>query len=1644
MDVLRNTPPGLCPLIEVLFLFFVLPATFGDDIETLRQAIVEEAPPELLNFDLGNSDVSLFLTGSWKGTLSGNWGLSQGDTGWGVAPGDSPLLFAQEADLTLSLWLRERWFLEAGFLDDYDLNTYRAGYQGKEGEAVQYVGIGNTGLDYPRFPYSYLGGDSASSFGAYGRFGMDGWTFHSMIRYDAAAREERIFVGNRERTYTSLSPDQILRGRSFVLPDENISTAPVVYLEDRNGDIRDASGRRWRKARAGEYGISARYGLLELVAEPVGMAAVYYSGGYSLGAYNAGTGFLGEVQDYFDDTRSTIQLWTYAQPGGGPGEPAAIPIDGNQALVIYEPGTFSPFERRSRYYAPASNSAAAALVRVSTGESIPGFEALPVGDISLFVPLLPAPDIQRGIYEVLRLPAGKPRDPRERWPLINPGGQEDHYPEIYLPGGAKFNQDLILRFTNYGAAGAYTIGTDVVPGSVELYRGGFLDPNITYNAEDGRVRLQNPVGPSEVIRISYLKKSEKARLGSLAAGIGAVHNPGGPFSSTLGLGVRWNISGDSYSEEGTTSPGTVGLGARLDWNHKRLKAGLTLGLGFEQPDTTGLYRIAGMEGNSEIVLPLSSQGAFISEAPPIQSAGEIPAFPELTLHTRADLVYRSYRNTDILGSTSLMPIDWSGNTVIFGKNSPYPVFDPDYREVFTVEPEYPPAVPGGAEKTWTGFQVPLGSEGALLEQARQILVPFRFYGLPPGSGTVKVVVQLGALNNENTQGSENPDLIVEKVLFAPGDTPSGSWEKDRGIIYLTDTMRRKLQGARYMRIIIITNGTPFPGRVLIAKPVILGASWRPITLRDNEITTAPDTNSIGSISLAELSDPRLRAKYPDLINRLHPESARQQVLEIQWNELSGYGDAAGADGRAGVIPLSNYRVLSFFLKTPNLGGNPPAAADEFRFILGRGSGSLKRERELALDVAIPGSAFLVPGEWVKVEIHYRQGEQRLLLDGREITGARLTYHSGALPGTSVQSGAADWGQSAYMAAWFTRPGGVLPAGTFSMDELILEEPIAAYRANAGGALEWTFPGTLVSLGDNSVIGDLSLGTALETGARLDPFTPETGLLGAESRSTGQLTLLGTRITGNLTLSLTAGSAPDKAGTAETGAGNTPEAVSWGAGHDISRSWGPLSLTETFSDSPLDETLAHNFGLRLTGGIYSHAEGALRYGEEKLERRWDFSLGMEGASALPLGVSLDTTALWTEHNGETGLWLSNYANAWVRSWVPLVPDWGVLADKRELRTLFRTGLRTLPLGLEFSLEGESVNTRTNPADLSATRGRLDFPMSLGKYRLRLREERFYRWNLRYAGEDVRDDLSKYAESLADSLPLWYAIPLYALFDPPWGDTITRAMEASNSADLFDTGLFAEQFALTLMMPDRYGLYSMVLPREFDIGITRTLEKKLDIPLDMLSVKSSLGFSALNILGDFGALPLFRFYQSDEFRHTLTGTVNIPKNEDIIWRFQDEMAMGFFGFTGAELSLNNTLTIDTAYRLETLSLEWTVPAKKTLLGVLYDWYCGKVRNNRNWPALSRIAQMEYERLRRETLEVVIDSRDGFSGNATGTGPVSETLVSETLASVILGHESIIRIMGRLNFSAFGKLNYTQNYRTGLLSFTASAGTTLNISF
>jgi len=1583
------------------------------DMDELRRRITGEEPKELMKFSLMDSNVSLFATGYWYGSLQGNAGFSNSPLGAAFASPETPFLFTQEVDLTLSLWINKRWFVEANFVDDSAQNTYRAGYQGAPGEFIQYAGIGNTGLDFPSFPYLDLGGDSPSSFGFYGRFGDSDLNVHTLFRYDSAVREEKVFSGGRERSYSYIQPQNSVRGISFVLPDTDIDSDLIVYIEDRNGALRDSKGRRWRYALPNEYAAGRTQGLLDLSIRPDGMIAVSYSKGggrpwlFSMGNSYASPGsFLNEVQLLFDG----IDLEKYPQCGGNGAAsriPGEILIGGVFALVLREPATFSPFERQNRYEAPSSASEQADLVRFSTGKVFGGFELVQIDNSSssLDIPLVTPVVSRLNLFELVPLTSGlKQRSPQTRWPLA------EVYPEIYLPGNEGFSGDITLRFTNYGGSGGYLIGRDVIPGSIKVWRSGIEDNNFNYNAASGEVTLYGYVMENEIIRITFLKRSEETRSGSVAAGFGAIYRKGeSPFSVQAAVGVRWNLTEeDSYTTEDASNGGSVGISAKTAWDYDNFKSHITAGFALDQNDTTGLYRAAGMEGN-ETVVPLPPETSFLSHTPTTNIIG----LPELNASNRADLIYRNYVSNSALGST-IMPIDWNGSTVVSDYNRPYPARDPQIKDTNALVAEF--SLNG--TKIWSGFETPVYAFSGIFSGASEIEIPYRFYDFnKTPSPNFKLIIQIGALSSEDFAFSENPELILEKELF--NGTGFNTDLRNEHIV-LTDEDRLKLGDARFLRIIAVHDGTEeINGRVLLSPPIVRGASFRPVTYRNGDsavtgISNFSNENHVTAVETLEMGAFTLERTYGDTIKRLHPAGETQRVLKIEWKNMET-GISAGIDGRTQGFPFADYRELSFFVK-----GAKPDVVGTLSFIIAAGPESINDRQ---FEAHIPLSAFR-EGQWSKTTIRYLGENTGITVDGGNAEGAKFHYRP-----TSKLLEKAE-GKSGYVALFINPENSITPLenGVIYIDEIILEDPTTVYRVNAGAALEYKKPGKLLSIGSTNVLSDFLVSTVVESEFRSDPGYEDVEMAGSVANRTGaEITIFGAKVAGKV--SFTA----------------AKDDLAWSADHNISKTIGPLSIKESFFASPKENSARHGFNIGFNSLFYFDFKADANYEFLKLYRKWNLGMGVKPKNEYIPAIAITTQANWTSRDEKIED-NENYAGLWARTWKPLVPDIGGGANNRKTLTQITVTEGTKPVGAVFTFEGKTDYTDANSIIQLENSAFLDIPVALKKSSFNFRVGRTFNKNILYTGEDALKDGEKFFESINDSLPLWAFAPFYSLFAPNLNDAMDKVID-SPTFDNFQYAAFHDHFNTRANLPAFYNPLAFIVPSSAAFRVERVMEQKLDTRSDLLNIGGSLGHSAINMFGGMGYLSLFKFYQSDEFTHTGEAAVILSEYEEPKWKLQSTAGAAFMGFTGSQLKFVNTFTITTVHNninsvystvkinnssneknwTESASLEWTVPTKKSLLSIFYNWAARSLLKQKSWLNLTSLFASPYEQLRKETFEIILEkTEDNFR------------------KTYVLGHESIIRILGRLNFTTFVKLRYNEDELNEIYTFDALLGITLRISF
>jgi len=1714
-------------LLFHFLLYFQTSKVYPQTIPAFAAGGFEEAPTALLRVELGEEsgegdgkpEATLFMAGSWKGSVLGAASVSLSEWGLQALSNSAPILFTQEIDLSLRVVVLERWFVEASFLDDYALNTYRAGYSGTEGETIRYAGLGNVGLDFPAFPYIDISGGTPSSFGAYAAFGSGPLGLHALLRYDSVAGEEKTYVNGQERTIVDMDPAKRLRGQSFVLPDTGLASAPRIFLEDPAGTFQAADGRKYRVPNSAEASYSALYGLVELKTTPKGRVMVSYSvsgnpradpwadslGEYSDSSGGAGTGFLGITQAAFLVSSPRTELPLFPQPGDGTGKPATVVIDGSPALALYEPGTFSPFERSNRYAQPSSatTTGEAELVRSSNGLSVPGFilfranssepSGMNPGDTTQLTDGNTA-----STYYTLAMdssPGGDlDRSPESRFPLA---GLE---PSIYYPVRAGRSTDLALRFTSYGAPGSYSIGTDVVAGSIIVTRGGIRDPLASFDAETGVVSLSGNAVPGEIVRISYLKNAQDRRFGSLAAGIGAIYGKDEQFSARAALALRWNLSGSAFTSPDESNPGKVSLSAGAQWINGKNKLDLAASLHYENPDTTGMYRAAGME-DAELKISLGEDDAY-EVGPPLSPhiSNEAALFePFWTgIDARAGmervpdsnntsmLVYRNYRNSDVLGNSILMELSWNGATLEEDKEGPYSVSAPELNTTALVA-EYELGdgkAENGTFALWTGFQATLGNEASALSRARKLVVPYRFYDVASGSAQVLAYLQLGSLSSPDDGFAESAELVWSAPITASAVSSSDT-EWRYATLDLGDEDRRRLGEVRAVRFVVrLEKAASEPaasiqasGRLLVAPLVVHGSDFRPVVLEtsglfreaaDNEVKTAsmPDT-VIDSVDGTVL--PTLSSRFSSEIKRLHPNGESQRILRLEWTDTiagSANDAAAGSDGFPAPMPLDKYGSLSFFIRGPTLIGAGDLDGAAFRLVIAASPAAIGDPVAGGLDVRIPLSN-LTPGSWSQVRIDYRGEKTAAFVDGTPIPEASIVYRSS-------QDTMAWLGLLVYPGT-----GKSLPAAHLAVDELVLENPASNYGAKLGSSFTWKWEGPWLTMLGIPLVSNIQASATMELGASGNGIIPDESSVNGGSNGLGEA--LSARSRGSISMNITGMDLKINAGDS-----TSTSSAAWDASHTVSIPLGPILITDQFNQDPASRVSNHELILALSKPVVTRFSAVAKNSGSVTDQTWKADIGftvqpnnldqpappakelqegqevpqdedvqgdqiepstpatfVQSAPALYFTSSFTGGYTTDVDSASIKTWERDYFSAWAEGKKELLPDSGGAARKREFSASGNLGIRPAPMGIDLlGTAGEAFNAtkeeRTGRLGLMAS-----IPLRFRDWGMTISLSRSGSSSVNTPNTgDSLDDADEFSRYLGTNTEMWSFLPVQTLVSDQLATSFTQASKNMNAAR------FRDGVGLDLTLPPVRGLLSFFIPGSLNASLFRVLERKLDTQEDTVEAGMGLDYSAINYFGAFGTYPYFRFYKSDEYE-TAFG-LKITSGSLSAWEASLRQGASFYGFTDSQLSVANTIRIGSSGWSEGALVAWTTPSPNSLLATIYRSLIVKAANWKAGPYLSELASAE---LSLDPVDPSASAREEFIGKEAAIAERRENLefsVSDTTTAawnLAVTHESLVRSPGKINLRAFASLGLSGSSKTNPLQpilFTISCGISLALIF
>ncbi len=1476
---------------------------------------VKEDPVSIFQSKIGDADVEFLMRGSWRATLSAATGLRFGPDAEVLFPFGLPGLgngffFEQVPALTFSVLLAQRWFLEVSVVSRLEDDTILLGYRGLPGEFVQRVLVGNKDTAIGSYDFLDLPAQSQSSLGASALFTTPYSSHELLLRYDSTTQAKKVFVGGGQVSELKYSPEVFLRGRYFMLPDANVENC-TVYFEDKDGPYSDGltPAKRYRAALASEIFLDAAQGFLYILIDPPGRILVHYMvGPDTVGDVGLGIGALpGTAGGYIDPSLGgTAFDWTVNFMFLGEDlRNRRFTINAQTCLVLWEPGTFSPFEMLSAYDLgkPAPEDISRVRVKLAPKGSPESGYTLP-GPVFLSFNVVPG----RRFFTVSRNLNAR-TDFTNHYPFPDPthqlyGPALDHIPPYF---------EYMLYAEAATGVETYTLEANVIPDSIRVKRNGLEETRFTFNPSNYSLTFHTPILPNDRLEVTYrLGKTEK-NAGDLVVGWGN-RFPFDPLASLdLAFGLRWNILPGAYTEHAYEKTGALVFSAGLHGASEHFSYKVSGAVSYANPDTTGIMRLAGMEG----------RGLELEPGEDLASPASVP-IEIVGLGVRGRLLYKNYREYDVLGGASLLPFDavlppeqvWSYTAG--SKCGPYLVAgdaSSSHGQSLVLDFELDNA------GDWAGFQMPLAykngcpdlsgihsliaslravdvtgnfnvyfqigavaedvdADGTLDEETSALaggytfddsdnMVSLKVGGGPKNEGN-------GVINTEDIDGNGSLDLENSDLIFTAAPV---NFSGDTGWSTYTRSVpdQNELKKARALRVIVVAAGGASNGRLLIDKLTLAGAA---VYSEKDDPGATLTVREVRESMLAAPPAVSLPTAFPEVKDTFHAGGENQEVLEVYWDNgaipFSKTIRAVLGDGAEGIryrkFVLYVYRAAAF-------NANMDIELTDYQ---GRG-----------IHASLP-DASLGTLAWQKIELDFFNAQA--VVNGTVVTAAvtvDTAYGSLAFFSLSVAGGDND--------------------RTLLVDEIHLSEPEGRLGAAAAVAARLDLPGTRLAWGDVPVFSDVRVSEEASVG------TAGFATLYSRPQEDGAFRSLTTAGAGIFMVGVEA----------EMLASASGDNISFSGGHTLTlpRIAFPVRFTDRYaqiSGATGNEFFRENgltvaFPAVVTLALQQHASSR----DGVLSQNWSGTLNLPLLSPYTLSL----TAHMSQAAGGFNREASWYLPGWVEGYVYTVPWDGGTASERTWQSTVTQVLGTKPLGvkLAYSTGYSSFDITTDTHRQKDTMSlRLSLPVTVDKLVI----EPYYARSL--TGLDTEAQTGDLGRDLAVHFSRYGAYRFF-FTSIPFHEII--APEANN--DFLAQSAFAEQtvykpeIGLTLSRQFGSSPFDLLLPSKVTVSYGKEfiLQEGLFNAFERLSC--AVLWNAINIFGAKSGRRLISLYDIDSYSTAVKTDFMFRETRELeSTAFSLENAWTFEAAQGNKLVIRNNFNITDG---ETLTIgdkgaceySWLVP-------------------------------------------------------------------------------------------------------------------------
>lgn len=1391
--------------------------------ETELLPVPVEASKTLWTKEFGKNNLEFIMKGWWQGqTTFGAEATYDEDDGF--SPSWSTPVFKQQVDMSMWLMLNRQWYFEAAAADEFEKNTVAMGFYGKAENPLKEVRIANRGIIFPS-GYSMdcfnrsIGGGQNQAPGIQAHFAdpdaeRNRWHADFALRYDMTETHSATFYGKNAVNTTVKSPSDYITGQFFVLPEESGLISQIKSI--------------YVESSSGSY--KDRYG----------------------------RSFSRLAEDTYITIHKTSQLIISKDAG-------TFRKNGKTPAVIIEfsrepkAADFGSYEQKSTFLGKIQEhfGSSADLKKFSYEllTEINGHTALLIQNSSGFSPFACAQYYDCGISEKTDVMIGSSTtcsasaeysagltddfeslsesaffsgthkyakiylNNESQTAEIKPQDQfplAEKHPGFYL--GYPDNTDLSLLIQKYSPVKNYNIGTKASQGSVKVYRNAILDTNASYDSESGIVTISGTASDLDKIYITWEEDTGSSDNGAISAQAGAAFSILPCLKADFVLAANWTVKPFSnYAEYSRSQGGYAAASTGIEFKKETVTLSNAVAATVENPNVTGLYRVLGMDDATSQTYYLEKSSGFILN-------GIVPDIENLVLKSEDD---GTQNEEDFTGFTDSaitgykIPLEWN----------------------FTDE-----------DKTnWASVNVKLNA-GNLLPSASEFRVAIK--NESANFTDYDLYLQLGTEAGKDVKAEYSEKIPVwnitdsnESSVITHFNPQVSGWQIIR--ITLTDSDRSRLQSFHDMRLTAVSKK---------AGTGIISAGPYEIISR-GIFTSESEKLFISSEQKKDRSIPSCSTFNSD----------DNYVQEISWIPEESSGSAAEyMITAAKYFPeadLANYRTFNFYYKFSesarmDFTDGLPESEEYFSIILDRESTGIEENGKPALYAVISktGAGLLRKNKnfWHKFTVDL--SERAVYIDGIKIPeeDCLLYINTGIIPSRfKIRFSSIDTEEKK------------ITGGVLALDELHLEETAPYVLFQDIAELKLEKKDVILEKNGIPLVEDALFYTKQTVSAVKNTEDYQTNSSSLVNRTTAQITLASIKFK------------------AETELSSTEYQLLSSASHEIS-TVRPLFKILEFSDRFIFDHSSTSFEKFSEAKISLRETGIplkLSGKTSSTKSRWNFGSEIECSAQIFIDrrnwnadwkTSVKTAQKSQPETSEVEDFKDkNYFTGYLEQTKDSFSSGLESASKRSVEAQSTLNLKFMPAdfspALTFTTKENYSNSNTAKYTDSITLSN-EFPFSLKGQHFSFKHEKSGGGNeFTEKGGDFYSDTGKLWNHLGEHDFVFRTIPFYELFQKNLSSMISDSQDD-------DTNYleYKSEYSFNWKRIVFADIRDLFIPSNFRFSTQRSVIVS-DSGCDNYILKASVMNTPFNILGRNSSLCLFKWYDTDEFIISFTGTVKIPAEE-----------------------------------------------------------------------------------------------------------------------------------------------------------------------